>query len=226
MANSLLRRSLGLAALLAGALLLSAPAAATSFTVHGWELGERITLESGRRVWTAQFDASLDDERGISFCVDLDTYIHQGTFAVRDVLDPMTAGSPGFERPRDFAFAGSVMDNYGFDVDMLTGSMVTRKHAITGVQAAIWDGIYGGGVVRLSSLSDGARDVYDRIMSSTLGARQQLDDPAPSGNSVIVEMVGKQDQVFSNPVPEPGAAFAFALGALIVRGAASRRRRA
>lgn len=224
MANSLIRRSLGLAALIAGAFLLAAPAAATTFTVHGYELGERITLESGRRVWTAQFDASLDDVRGISYCVDLDTYINVGSFDVRDVLDPATSGSPGFERPRDFAFAGAVMDGFGFDVDMLTGATVTRKQAITGVQAAIWDGIYGGGIVALASLTDGARSVYDRIMSETLGARQQLDGPAPEGRSVIVEMVGKQDQVFTNPVPEPGAALAFALGALLVRGAASRRR--
>lgn len=224
MANSHIRRNLGLAALLLGAFFLSAPAAATSFTVHGYELGERITLESGRRVWTAQFDVSLDDARGISYCVDLDTYINVGTFDVRHVLDPYTAGSPPFEAPRNFAFAGSVMDDFGFDVDMLTGSLVTRKQAITGVQAAIWDGIYGGGIVRLSSLSAGARSVYDTIMGETLGLQQLLDGPVRSGNSVIVEMVGKQDQVFSNPVPEPGAAFAFALGALIVRGAASRRR--
>ncbi|MCP3986265.1 MAG: hypothetical protein GY723_17945 [bacterium] len=219
MANSNIRRQPGLAsplfALLA-AVLLSAPAAATSFTVHGYELGERVTLTSGRQVWTAQFDASLDDVRGISFCVDVDKYIRVGSFHVRDVLDPYTASSPPLETPRDFAFAGSVMDNYGYDVGMLTGGAVTRTQAITGVQAAIWDGIYGGGKVQLSSLSPGARSTYDTVMAGTRSGHTE--------RAVIVEMSRRQDQVFSNPIPEPGAALVFALGAVIVRGAANRRR--
>ena len=46
-------RSLSLSVLLLGALLCAGPAAATTFTVHGWELGEKIDLTDGRRVWTA-----------------------------------------------------------------------------------------------------------------------------------------------------------------------------
>ncbi len=214
--NSLLRRSLALAAL---ALLFSAPGAAASFTVHGYELGERIQLTNNRQVYTALFDVSLDADRGISFCVDLDTYIGVGTYEVRDVGNAQVFVGPSSEAPRDFGWAGLVMDKYGVDVDGLTTPFVTRTQAITGIQAAIWEGIYGGGVVVASSLSGGARNVYDRIVSEVQGTPVQ----GPS-SSVIVELAGNQDQVFSNPVPEPGAALVFSIGALILRGATRRRK--
>ncbi len=216
MTNFILRRTLGLAVL---SLLFSAPAAAASFTVHGYELGERIQLTNERQVYTALFDVSLDEDRGISFCVDLDTYIGVGTYEVREVGNASVFVGPGSEAPRNFEWAGLVMDKYGVDIDGLTNPFVTRKQALTGIQAAIWEGIYGGGVVLASSLSGGARSVYDRIVSETQGTQGE----GPSG-SVIVELAGNQDQVFSNPVPEPSAALVFSIGALIVRGATRRRK--
>lgn len=132
----------------------------------------------------------------------------------RAVLDAYTSPSPADERARNFAWAGHVMDVFGRDLSVLTGGGITRTHAITAVQAAIWEGIYGGGVVNAASLSTGARSIFDDIMASQISL---------TGHAVIAEMRGHQDQVVSNPVPEPTAAAVFATGMLIV-GRAVRRR--
>lgn len=130
----------------AAAILSAAPVLALDFTVHGYDLGERIALSSGRRVWTAELDISLETvaDHVAAFCVDLDTYIGVGEYDVRAVLDAYSDPSPADERARDFAWAGHVMDRYGYDVDLLVTAVVSRDQAITGVQAAIWEGLYGG----------------------------------------------------------------------------------
>jgi len=107
------------------------------------------------------------------------------------------------------------MDRYGYDVDRLVTSDVSRDQAITGVQAAIWEGLYGGGIVNADSLSAGARSVFDRIM---IGGLPVLDGPA-----LVVDLVGAQDQIISNPVPEPSAALDFGLGSVLA-GFSIRRR--
>lgn len=203
-----------LSACLLGALLVSAPATATTFTVHGWELGEKIQLTSGRSVWTALLDVDIDGAAGASFCVDLDTYITTSAYDVRALLDPFTQPSPADETPRDFVWAGHVMENFGLDLNALVSGAVSRSQAITGVQAAIWEGIYGGGIIDVQSLSGGAQSVFDMIMGTNPGAS--------AGRSVIVDLVGNQDQIVSRPIPEPSAALAFGLGALLVAGSRSR----
>jgi len=137
------------------AIFVSAPALALGFTVHGYDLGERIELTSGRNVWTAELDVSLETvaDHVASFCVDLDTQISRADYNVRSVLDAYADPSPADETPRDFAWAGHVMDHYGYDIDRLVTSDVSRDQAITGVQAAIWEGLYGGGIVDADSLS-------------------------------------------------------------------------
>lgn len=192
--------------------LLAAPALALDFAVHGYDLGERIELTSGRRVWTAEFDVSLDTvaDHVNSFCVDLDTYINIAEYEARDVLEASSTASPSDETPRDFAWAGHVMDGYGSNLDRLVTADVSRDQAITGVQAAIWEGLYGGGVVLASSLSEGARTVYDRIMAGPGTVR------GVGGRSLVVDLVGAQDQIISNPVPEPSAALVFGLGSVLV----------
>lgn len=197
------------------------PAFATSFTVHGWERGEDIKLLSGRDVATAQLDISLENgpQNVAAYCVDLDANINVGTYNARAVLDAGTAASPSDEAPRDFAWAGHVMDHFGYDISTLTSGSVSRTAAITGVQAAIWEGLYGGGIIDYASLSAGAQSVYDTILQS---------GPVADGSSVIVDLVGKQDQVIAgaaNPVPEPSAAIVFAVGTLIAGSAAQRRNR-
>ncbi len=202
--------------LFAAALLFAAPAAATTFTVHGWELGERIGLNDGRQVWTALLDVDIDGQAGASFCVDLDTHIGMSAYNVRALLDPFTQPAPPDEEPRDFAWAGHVMESFG-DVGALVSSSLTRKQAITAVQAAIWEGIYGGGVIDVSSLSQGAVSMFDTIMASRPGASR--------GTSVVVDLVGNQDQIVSRAIPEPSAAVAFGIGTLLVASARGRRSR-
>ncbi len=199
------------------AIFVSAPALALGFTVHGYDLGERIELTSGRNVWTAELDVSLETvaDHVASFCVDLDTQISRADYNVRSVLDAYADPSPADETPRDFAWAGHVMDHYGYDIDRLVTSEVSRDQAITGVQAAIWEGLYGGGIVDADSLSGGARSVFDQIMTSGL--------PTVDGPALVIDLVGAQDQIISNPIPEPSAALVFALGSVLA-GISFRRR--
>lgn len=214
------RRLLSFSLLLA-ACLAAAPAIALDFRVHGYELGERIGLTDGRRVYTAELDASVEGIEGRvdTFCVDLDTTISSpASYHARALLDAYTGVSPAGERPRNFAWAGFVVDQ--FAVDTLAVDGITRRQAITGVQSAIWEGIYGGGVVNVGSLSTGARSVYEQIMGSSPAS---LADFAPTGRALIVELDGVQDQVFSSPVPEPGAAMLFGLG-IALAGRHTRRR--
>jgi hypothetical protein len=201
------------------AMLFAAPALAFDFTVHGYDLGERIELTSGRRVWTAEFDVSLETvaDHVASFCVDLDTHISVAQYAVRGVLDAYSDLPPPDEAPRDFRWAGHVMDRYGHDVDLLVTSVITRDQAITGVQAAIWEGTYGGGIVDRGSLSGGARSIYDQIMGGRF--------PIPDGPALVVDLVGAQDQVISNAVPEPSAALIFGVGSVLVGSLVQRRER-
>ena len=155
---------------------------------------------------------AVDGVATTSFCVDLDTYIGVGSYPIRALLDPYTATTPAGEAPRDFAWAGLVMENFGFDIDALVSATVTRKQAITGIQAAIWEGLYGGGIVLAPSLSDGARSVFDTIMGAQMAA---------TGASVIAEMEGVQDQITTAPIPEPTAGLVFGIGLVII--SASRR---
>jgi hypothetical protein len=207
------------AALVLAASLFGARASlATTFTVHGYDLGEKITLVGGQTVWTAELDVTLQGiaDHVSSFCVDLYTSIGPGTYLVNDVLDAYGSASPIGEATRNLAWAGHVVDNFG-NVDLLVAAGITRDQAITGVQAAIWEGIYGGGKIVRSSLSAGAQLVYDRIMATKI----QGDGPA-----LVVDLRGWQDQVIrggSNAVPEPSAALVFGLGTLVA-GSLMRRR--
>lgn len=198
------------------AVLFALPALALDFTVHGYELGERIQLTSGRNVWTAEFQVSLEGVAGdtTSFCVDLDTHIGVGSYDVQNVLDAYREPSPKGEAERNFSWAGYVMDRYGSNIDALVDEGTTRRQAITGVQAAIWERIYDGNIVAADSLSIGARNIYDQILENPF----IVDGPA-----LIVDLAGNQDQVISAAVPEPSAALIFGIGAVIA-GSASKRR--
>ncbi len=202
-------------------LAFASPSFAVPFTVHSAEFGERITLTGDRDVWTAQLDISLEGGpmHSPSYCVDLATHIDYGTYDARAVLDAHSSPSPADERARDFAWAGHVMDDFGYDIGLLAIGQITRAQAITGVQAAIWEGIYGGNIIVVESLSRGAQEVFRMIMSSEVGA---------DGPALIVDLVRYQDQVIrgtSAPVPEPSAALVFGVGTLIAGGAVRRRSR-
>jgi hypothetical protein len=203
---------------LAAVLLGASSSQATGFTVHSYELGERIALTNGTRVYTAMLDVSVENlvSRVPSFCVDVFTPIAVGEYTARDVLDADTAVAPIGERARNFAWAGHVMETFGNNVASLVTSGITRAQAITGVQAAIWQGIYGGNMISRNSLSVGARTIYDRIMRTQISGE---------GDALIVELHGRQDQVIvgPNPIPEPSAALVFGLGTLVA-GTVLRRR--
>jgi hypothetical protein len=207
---------------MAAAALGATSAHATGFTVHSYQLGERITLTDGTRVMTAQLDVSVENiaSHVPSFCVDVFTTIGVGQYDARGILDADVAVAPAGERARNFGWAGHVMQTYGNDVSRLVTSGITRTQAITGVQAAIWQGIYGGNMVSRSSLSTGARRIYDEIMQSR---------DTGTDDSFIAEFRGHQDQVWvgprptPNPIPEPSAALIFGLGTLVT-GTVLRRR--
>lgn len=206
----------------AAAVMGATSSQATGFTVHSYERGEQIRLTSGTRVTTAQLNVSVENivSRVPSFCVDVFTSIGVGRYDARGILDADVAVAPRGERARNFAWAGHVMETYGNDVARLVTSGITRSQAITGVQAAIWQGIYGGNMVNRTSLSHGARRVYDDIMRSR---------DTGTDNSWIAEFRGHQDQVYggprpsTTPVPEPSAALIFGLGTLVT-GTVLRRR--
>lgn len=201
------------------ALVAAGAASAATFTVHSYELGERIRLTTGTQVYTAQLDVSVE---GIashvpSFCVDLDTHISVGGYTIQQVIDAGTGASPAGEAPRNLAWAGHVMENFG-NVNALVGDGISRTEAITGVQAAIWEGIYAGATIDASSLSADARRVFERIMATSIQG---------DGSAIVIDLRGYQDQIIvgSNPVPEPSAALVFGLGSVIV-GSFVRRRSA
>ena len=198
-------------------LLGASPSLAIGFTVHGYDLGEKITLTGGQQVWTAELDVSLEGvaDHVSSFCVDIYSSIGPGLYTAANVLDAYSSPSPAGETPRNLAWAGHVIENFG-DVDLLVAAGITRDQAITGVQASIWEGIYGGGKIVRSSLSSGAQLVYDRILATSV---------VGDGSALVVDLRGWQDQVIvgSNPVPEPSAALVFGIGTLVV-GSCMRRR--
>ena len=201
----------------ATSLFAASSSLATSFTVHGYDLGENIALVGGQRVWTAELDVSLEGvaDHTTSFCVDLYSSIGPGNFTVANVLDAYSSPSPAGETPRNLAWAGHVMENFG-KVDLLVTAGITRDQAITGVQSAIWEGIYGGGKIDRSSLSYGAQQVYDKILATHVTG---------DGNAVVVDLRGWQDQVIigAAAVPEPSAALVFGMGTLVAGGFVRRR---
>ena len=191
------------------ALIAASPSMATTFTVHGYQLGERIALTDGTRVWTAQLDVTLEGvaTHVASYCVDLQTSIAPGVYTVNNVLDAFNTPSPTGETPRNLAWAGHVIEN--FSVASLAVGGITAQQAITGIQAAIWEGIYGGGKIDVTSLSANARLVYNQILSTKI-----LGD----GPALVVDLRGYQDQVIrgGSAVPEPSAALVFGLGTVVV----------
>ena len=206
---------------MAAVLLGASSSLAAGFTVHSYELGEQIRLTNGTRVWTAQLDVSVENVASHvpSFCVDVFTHIGVGQYDTRSVFDADSGVTPAGESARNFAWAGHVMETFGADIASLVTGNITRAQAITGVQAAIWQGLYGGNMVLRSSLSAGARSIFDQIMSTTFTG---------TTDAYIADFRGAQDQVFNgprptNPIPEPSAALVFGVGSLVA-GSVLRRR--
>jgi hypothetical protein len=214
-----LLRALATAALL----LTSAPAfAATVFQVIGWDLGEtvRVTFDGQARSFTtARFHEIVDGVAGTSFCADLVQYLGAGTytdFAAYDPANaetqPLAAGPPA----RAFVWAAQIVDRWGNDLGVLASQLgVTQVQAITGVQAAVWEAVYGDAFAATSSsMSANAFRVFNYV----LGARY-----SGYGDTRLYHSQGRQDQLFTPPVPEPSAMLVFGAGALLLAGALRRR---
>ena len=79
-------------------LVAARPSGATTFTVHGYQLGERIALTDGTRVWTAQLDVTLE---GVASTLDPSFgsagIPHQASYPSRTSAD--AASAPGSSSP-------------------------------------------------------------------------------------------------------------------------------
>ncbi len=194
--------------------LLGMQAEAASFTVNSYKLGHRINLTLGdndsMNVQTAFLDVTLQDneatQKGYSFCVDLNAYISLGTFEAA-VIDPPGVAADG----RNWAAGAAIADRWAHHLGELSGD---RRDAITGVQAAIWQAIYGS-TLTINSMGEGAQEVYDYVTSL---------EYAGTGNTVVADFANRQDQTFTPGIPEPSAALIFGMGALLVSQAGRRRK--
>ncbi len=215
-------RSLRLLAMSA-LLLFAAPSLATSFTVTGYDLGEAIRVQfngQSRTFWTAQFQEEVDGVVGTSFCADLSQVIGVSTYTSFAAHDPAAAESAAFAAgtpQRKFVFAAKIADRWGNDLGWLQTNLgVTETQAITGVQAAIWEAVYGNAFAATSaSMSAGAFQVYEYVLGSKY---------SDYGRTLLYYSRTHQDQLFTPPIPEPSAMIVFGAGALLVGRTLMRRR--
>ena len=208
---------------MAALLLFAAPSFATSFTVTGYDLGEAIRVQfngQSRTFWTAHFQEEVDGVVGTSFCADLSQTIGVSTYTSFAAYDPAAAESAAFATgtpQRKFVFAAKIADRWGNDLGWLQTNLgVTETQAITGVQAAIWEAVYGNAFAATSaSMSAGAFQVYQHVLGSKY---------SDYGRTLLYYSSTKQDQLFTPPIPEPSAMIVFGAGALLVGRTLMRRR--
>jgi len=216
-------RSLRILAI-AAVVLLSAPAFAVSFQVTGWDLGEtvRVTfLNQAHSFTTVQFHENVDGVVGTSFCADLSQYIGKATYTNFVAYDPAAAEKQSFAAgppKRQFVFAATIADKWGNSLDWLQQNLgVTHVQAVTGVQAAVWEAVYGNSFSATSgSMSAGAF----RVFAYVLGFKGYTG----YGQTQLYYSRTNQDQLFTPPIPEPSAMFVFGAGALLVGRSLTRRR--
>lgn len=216
-------RSLRLLAL-AALTLIAAPALASSFTVLGWDAGEVIRVSfngQDRSFWAVQFKEEVDGVQGTSFCADLSQTIAKGTYTNFVPYDPAAAEGQPFATaapPRTFVFAATIVDEWGDKLDWLTSALaITKVQAITGVQAAVWEAVYGGAFTATqASMSAGAYKAFEYVLG--------FKGYDGYGNTKLYYSPTNQDQLFTPPIPEPSALLAFGAGALLVGRSLLRRR--
>lgn len=207
---------------LSAVLLTAAPSFAVSFTVLGWDLGQTVGVEfngTSRSVATALFRESVDGVLGTSFCTDLLQTISTGTYTDFVAYDPAVAdGMPSLDDPpppRQFVFAAQISNAWSNNIDALASSLgVLKVDAITGVQVAIWEAVYGD-AFSVTSMSTGAQKAFDYVSGLSYGSY---------GQTLLYFSPTRQDQLFSPPVPEPSAMLVFGAGALLVGRSLMRRR--
>ena len=212
---------------MAALVLCSAPAFATTvFQVTGWDLGEtvRATFNNQvRSIPTALFHEVVDGVTGTSFCADLSQFLGVGTYTSFSAFDPAQAETQPFAAgppSRKFVWAAQIVDRWGNNLSVLASQLgVTQVQALTGVQVAVWEAVYGDAFTATSaSMSANAF----RVFSHVIGVKY-----SGYGNTQLYYSSTRQDQLFTPPVPEPSAILAFGVGALLVgRSLLARRRQA
>ncbi|MFI5321479.1 MAG: PEP-CTERM sorting domain-containing protein [Myxococcota bacterium] len=208
----------------AAVLLLAAPSLAATFTVTGWDPGEVINVNfnnQSRSFWTVHFHETVGNVQGTSFCADLSQTISAGSFTNFVAYDPGAAESASFAAgppARKFVFAATIADKWGNSLSWLENQLgVTQVQAITGVQAAVWEAVYGNKFTATSgSMSAGAYRVFGYVLG--------FKGYSGYGGTKLYYSSTRQDQLFTPPVPEPSAMFVFGAGALLVGRALLRRR--
>jgi hypothetical protein len=209
---------------IAALVLLAAPAFAVSFQVTGWDLGETIGVSfngQARQFTTVQFHESVDNVVGTSFCADLSQYIGKATYTSFAAYDPAAAETQSFASgppKRQFVFAATIANKWGNSLDWLEQELgVTHVQAITGVQAAVWEAVYGNAFSATSgSMSAGAFRVFGYVLG--------FKGYTGYGQTQLYYSRTNQDQLFTPPIPEPSALFVFGAGALLVGRSLTRRR--
>jgi hypothetical protein len=208
--------------MLTAVLLVAAPSFAVSFTVLGWDLGQTVgvTLNgTSRSVATALFRESVDGVLGTSFCADLLQTISTGTYTDFIAYDPAVAdGMPSLDSPpppRQFVFAAQISNAWSNDIDALAATLgVLKVEAITGVQTAIWEAVYGD-AFSVTSMSAGAQKAFAYVSGLSYDGY---------GQTLLYVSGTRQDQLFTPPVPEPSAMLVFGVGAALVGRTLWRRR--
>ncbi len=201
-------------------LATASPALATPFTVLGWENGLSVSVNlsgANMSVLAVQFHEDLAGVIGTSFCTELTQHIGTGGPWEFTVYDPTVAETAigGGDPSRSFVWAAQISNAWANGLDALDAlAGVTRAEAITGVQLAVWEAVYGDAFT-INAMTAGTQSVYDYVLHPYSGY----------GSTVIVASSVRQDQLFTPPVPEPGAIAVFGLGALLVGEAVRRRQR-
>jgi hypothetical protein len=159
-----------------------------------------------KSAYAVGFDATLDGVHGVSFCGDLlhSISLNSSYDAVAQDLGSLDAG---------YTAAAKMAQRWSFDLGSLGSSLAD---AAAGTQLAIWETIYGANFTITGALSAGTQAAYDTVLGtdySNLGV----------GNTVFLDVNGgrtaKQDHFFTPggpAAPEPGAAFLFSAGLVIV----------
>lgn len=170
---------------------------------------------------TVQFKEQVGSVLGTSFCADLSQTIGQATYSNFAAFDPAAAEGQAFASgppARHFVFAATIANKWGNDLSALESQLgVTRVQAITGVQAAVWESVYGNTfTATAASMSQGAFAAYQYVLGYS-GYHGY-------GKTLLYHSRTNQDQLFTPPVPEPSAMFVFGAGALLVGRSLLRRR--
>jgi hypothetical protein len=197
-------------------LALAGPSLAAPFTVLGWDLGENITAQyngSTQSFNTVLFRENANGVLGTSFCADLGQTISTGTYTDFIAYNPSAA--PSTAPQGSFVFAAQIANVWSNNIPGLATTLgITQVQAITGVQAAIWESVYGDAFA-VTSMSAGAQSAYNYVRAQAYTGY---------GNTMLYRSLTRQDQLFTPPVPEPTAMILFGAGALLVGRTLARRR--